>query len=72
MGATYSRRQKGEQQPIVMGCYGIGVSRLVATAVEQNHDQNGITWPMAAASATRCTSFNSAPSRRSRPPWLNE
>ncbi len=48
MGATYLD-DKGEQQPIVMGCYGIGVSRLVATAVEQNHDQNGITWPMALA-----------------------
>jgi prolyl-tRNA synthetase len=32
-----------------MGCYGIGVSRLVAAAVEQNHDVNGIIWPMAIA-----------------------
>ena len=32
-----------------MGCYGIGVSRLVATAVEQNHDDDGIRWPMAIA-----------------------
>jgi prolyl-tRNA synthetase len=32
-----------------MGCYGIGVSRLVATAVEQHHDDNGICWPMSIA-----------------------
>jgi prolyl-tRNA synthetase len=32
-----------------MGCYGIGVSRLVATVVEQHHDANGIRWPMALA-----------------------
>ena len=41
--------EKGENQPIVMGCYGIGVSRLVATAVEQHHDDDGILWPMAIA-----------------------
>jgi prolyl-tRNA synthetase len=32
-----------------MGCYGIGVSRVVAAAIEQNHDANGIIWPMALA-----------------------
>ncbi len=48
MGALYSD-EKQEKQPIVMGCYGIGVSRLVATAIEQNHDENGIKWPMAVA-----------------------
>ncbi|MFA6384351.1 MAG: proline--tRNA ligase [Candidatus Omnitrophota bacterium] len=36
---------KGQSQPIVMGCYGIGVSRLIATIIEQNHDQQGIVWP---------------------------
>jgi len=36
---------KGQSQPIVMGCYGIGVSRLVATVIEQNHDGMGIVWP---------------------------
>jgi len=46
MGANYLDVE-GKEQPIVMGCYGIGVSRLVATAVEQHHDQNGIRWPMA-------------------------
>ena len=48
MNATYLDEQ-GESRPLVMGCYGIGVSRLVATAVEQHHDQNGILWPMSIA-----------------------
>ena len=48
MGATYSD-EKQEKRPIVMGCYGIGVSRLVATAIEQNHDAEGIRWPMSIA-----------------------
>ncbi len=34
----------GEYQPVVMGCYGIGVSRLVAAVIEQSHDQSGIIW----------------------------
>ncbi len=37
---------KGESRPIVMGCYGIGLGRLLAAAVEQNHDDKGITWPL--------------------------
>ena len=48
MGAQYSD-EKQEKKPIVMGCYGIGVSRLVATAIEQHHDDNGIAWPMSVA-----------------------
>jgi prolyl-tRNA synthetase len=36
---------KGVPQPFVMGCYGIGVSRVVAACVEQSHDANGIVWP---------------------------
>ncbi|MDD5775426.1 MAG: His/Gly/Thr/Pro-type tRNA ligase C-terminal domain-containing protein, partial [Candidatus Omnitrophica bacterium] len=36
---------KGQSLPIVMGCYGIGVSRLIATVIEQNHDEKGIVWP---------------------------
>jgi prolyl-tRNA synthetase len=48
MGATFLD-EKQEKQPIVMGCYGIGVSRLVAAAVEQNHDADGILWPMSLA-----------------------
>jgi len=41
--------EAGASRAIVMGCYGIGVSRLVATVVEQHHDDNGIRWPMAVA-----------------------
>jgi len=37
--------QNGKQQIMTMGCYGIGVSRVVASAIEQNHDENGIIWP---------------------------
>jgi prolyl-tRNA synthetase len=45
MGATFLD-EKGESRPIVMGCYGIGVSRLMAAAVEQYNDDNGMKWPM--------------------------
>ena len=48
MGATYLD-EAGKAKAIVMGCYGIGVSRLVASAVEQHNDDNGIVWPMAIA-----------------------
>ena len=41
--------EKQEKHPIVMGCYGIGVSRLVATAIEQHHDAEGMRWPMSIA-----------------------
>ena len=39
----------GKQKPIIMGCYGIGVSRVVAAAIEQNFDDKGIIWPSAIA-----------------------
>ncbi|HLK40476.1 MAG TPA: proline--tRNA ligase [Polyangiaceae bacterium] len=48
MGAVYSD-EKQQQRPLVMGCYGIGVSRLVATTVEQHHDDDGIRWPSSIA-----------------------
>jgi prolyl-tRNA synthetase len=48
MNATYLD-EKGAQQKLVMGCYGIGISRLLATLVEQHHDADGITWPMSVA-----------------------
>ncbi len=48
MGALFLDAS-GEKRPLVMGCYGIGVSRLVASLVEQHHDQAGIVWPTAAA-----------------------
>jgi prolyl-tRNA synthetase len=41
--------EKQQQVPLFMGCYGIGVSRLVATTIEQHNDENGIRWPMAVA-----------------------
>jgi len=46
--ATYLD-QEGKEQFIYMGCYGIGVSRIVAAAIEQGHDVNGIIFPMALA-----------------------
>jgi len=44
MGALFLGRE-GEQKPIVMGCYGIGIGRMLAAAIEQNHDDQGIIWP---------------------------
>ena len=44
MGVTYID-EKGETKPMEMGCYGIGVTRVVAAAIEQNHDDRGIIWP---------------------------
>ena len=37
--------EKGAQTPMEMGCYGIGITRIVAAAIEQNHDERGIMWP---------------------------
>lgn len=45
MRATYLDKN-GKEQYMMMGCYGIGVGRTVAAAIEQNHDENGIIWPM--------------------------
>jgi prolyl-tRNA synthetase len=41
--------ESGKSRPMQMGCYGIGVTRILAAVVEQNHDENGIVWPMAIA-----------------------
>src|SRR6202042_1845028 len=56
LGTRYSEPMKvnildaeGKETPMVMGCYGIGVTRVAAAAVEQNHDDDGIKWPMALA-----------------------
>ncbi|MEF3254083.1 MAG: proline--tRNA ligase [Deferribacterales bacterium] len=53
LGTKYSKSMKaiyldkeGKQQYMVMGCYGIGVGRTVAAAIEQNHDEKGIIWPI--------------------------
>ncbi len=48
MGATYTNEQ-GEEVPLVMGCYGMGVSRLAQASVEQNYDADGMIWPIAIA-----------------------
>ncbi|MEK6710010.1 MAG: proline--tRNA ligase [Nitrospinota bacterium] len=45
LGAAYLD-EKGGTQPIIMGCYGIGIGRTVAAAIEQNHDAEGIIWPV--------------------------
>jgi len=56
LGTRYSEKmgakfldENGKEQPMIMGCYGIGISRAVAAAVEQNHDENGIIWPWSIA-----------------------
>lgn len=48
MGAYY-KDENMEDQVIIMGCYGIGVTRTLAAIVEQHHDDNGIIWPMSVA-----------------------
>ena len=47
-GATFLD-ETGKAQPMQMGCYGIGVGRTMAAAIEQNHDEHGIIWPCAIA-----------------------
>ena len=56
LGDKYSRAlnatvldESGRERTMTMGCYGIGVSRVVAAAIEQNHDERGIRWPQALA-----------------------
>ncbi|MFQ6041429.1 MAG: proline--tRNA ligase [Candidatus Poribacteria bacterium] len=48
MGATYLDRS-GKERPLVMGCYGIGMGRLMASVIEANHDEDGIIWPLSVA-----------------------
>ena len=52
LGTKYSEamnatvlNENGKQQTMIMGCYGIGVTRVIAAAIEQNYDDNGIIWP---------------------------
>ena len=59
LGTKYSRAmnatfldENGKPQPLEMGCYGIGITRLPAAAIEQNHDDRGIIWPDAIAPFT--------------------
>lgn len=56
MGSKYSdalnacyNDENGKKHPIQMGCYGIGISRTMAAAIEQNHDEHGIIWPLSIA-----------------------
>ena len=56
LGDSYSSKfnavvlaETGQSRVITMGCYGIGVSRVIAATIEQNHDENGIIWPQAIA-----------------------
>lgn len=56
LGTKYSEamgadvlNENGKAQPMSMGCYGIGITRIVAAAIEQNHDDRGILWPRAMA-----------------------
>ena len=43
---AYYLDDKGKENPMIMGCYGIGVGRTAAAAIEQNHDEKGIIWPL--------------------------
>lgn len=56
LGTKYSKAmnanfidEDGKEKPFVMGCYGIGVTRTMASIIEQHHDENGIIWPLAVA-----------------------
>jgi prolyl-tRNA synthetase len=54
--------ETGKQQPAIMGCYGIGVTRTMQAVIEQSHDDNGIIWPISVAPYTVCiTPLNVAP-----------
>ncbi|MEA3194597.1 MAG: prolyl-tRNA synthetase [Betaproteobacteria bacterium] len=59
--------EKGEHRPFEMGCYGIGVTRVVAAAIEQNHDERGIVFPAPIAPFTVCVvpiGYHKAPAVR--------
>jgi prolyl-tRNA synthetase len=54
--------ESGKQQPAIMGCYGIGVTRTFQAVIEQSHDENGIIWPLSVAPYQVCiTPLNVAP-----------
>jgi prolyl-tRNA synthetase len=54
--------ESGKQQPAIMGCYGIGVTRTLQAVIEQSHDEHGIIWPISVAPYTVCiTPLNVAP-----------
>lgn len=56
LGTKYSESMRavfsdedGKNKPLIMGCYGIGINRTMASVIEQHHDENGIVWPLAVA-----------------------
>ena len=51
---AYFLDEAGKQQPAIMGCYGIGVTRTLQAVIEQSHDDNGIIWPLSVAPYTVC------------------
>jgi prolyl-tRNA synthetase len=54
--------ESGKQQPSIMGCYGIGITRTLQAVIEQSHDDNGIIWPLSVAPYTICiTPLNVTP-----------
>ena len=55
--------EQGRSQPMVMGCYGIGIGRTAAACIEQNHDENGICWPVPLAPFEVCLLENLALAR---------
>ena len=59
---AFFRDEAGKQQPAIMGCYGIGVTRTLQAVIEQSHDENGVIWPLSVAPYTVCiTPLNVAP-----------
>ncbi|MCX6924052.1 MAG: proline--tRNA ligase [Verrucomicrobia bacterium] len=61
LGTKYSQAlnalfldETGKQQPAILGCYGIGVTRTLQAVIEQSHDDNGIIWPLSVAPYTVC------------------
>ncbi len=75
MKATFLDEQ-GKDQPLFMGCYGIGVSRVIAACIEQNHDANGIAFPPALAPyevAVLCLDLKGEPLAKAEEiyAWLN-
>ena len=61
MGATFMA-EDGSEQPFLMGCYGVGVSRAMAAIVEQHNDEHGIAWPLLRGAGARVR----APAHRGR------
>ena len=56
LGTRYSEKmratfldEQGKEKPMIMGCYGIGISRTIAAVIEQSHDEHGIIWPLSIA-----------------------